>query len=283
MRIAISSESSLDLTKEQIEQYKISVIPFTVILGSESYQDGVDIDCNGVYKYVKETKQLPRTSAINQFQYEEYFRNLLKENDVVIHIGFSSGLSSSFHISELAAQEVKNVYTVDSQSLSSGTGLLLIYARELADEGKQPEEIIQLVKNRVKAVQASFVIQNVEYLYKGGRCSKIAFLGANLFHICPQIIVKDGKMEPGKKYRGKQFNVINQYVDDTLEQFNHPDLKHVFITDSGLSNDEELIHKTVKEKLEKRGFQNIHFSKAGCTIASHCGPDCFGILYINDK
>jgi len=281
MRIAISSESTIDLTKEQLNEFNIHVVPFSVILGSESFLDGVDINCNGVYKYVKEHKQLPKTSAVNQFQYEEHFSNLKKEYEAIIHISFSGELSSAYRNAVLAAEEVKDVYVIDSRSLSSGIGLLAIYASELVNEGKELNEIIESIKARVNAVQASFVIQNVEYLYKGGRCSKIAFLGANIFHICPQIIVKDGKMDAGKKYRGNFYNVVSQYIDDTLAQFNHPDLNHVFITDSEL--DDQRICQMAKEKLMQRGFKNIHFSKAGCTIASHCGPNCFGILYINDK
>jgi len=281
MKIGLSSESTIDLTKEQLKEFNIHTVPFSVILGSESYLDGVDVDCNGVYKYVKENKQLPKTSAVNQFQYEEHFTNLKKEYEAIIHISFSSELSSAYRNAVLAAEEVKDVYVIDSRSLSSGIGLLAIYASKLINEGKELNEIIELVKSRVNNVQASFVLQNVDYLYKGGRCSKIAFLGANLFHICPQIIVKDGKMDAGKKYRGNFMNVVSQYVDDTLVQFDHPDLEHVFITDSSL--DDENIREKVKEKLINKGFKNIHFSKAGCTIASHCGPNCIGILYINDK
>lgn len=282
MKIAISSESTIDLTNELLNEYDIHTVPFSVILGAESYLDGVDINPDGVYKYVKENNQLPKTSAVNQYQYEEHFSNLKKEHEAVIHIAFSSELSSACRNAILAAEEVKDVYVIDSRSLSTGIALLAIYASELVREGKELNEIVELVKARVNAVQASFVLQHVDYLYKGGRCSKIAFLGANIFHICPQIIVKDGKMDAGKKYRGNFFNVVSQYVDDTLTQFDHPDLKHIFITDSGL-DDSDNIRNMVKEKLIKKGFQNIHITMAGCTIASHCGPDCIGILYINDK
>lgn len=282
MRIAISSESTIDLNLEQLKEYDIHSVPFSVILGSESYLDGIDIDCNGVYKYVKENNQLPKTSAVNQYQYEEHFSNLKKEYEAIIHISFSSELSSAYRNAVLAAEEVKDVYVIDSRSLSSGIALLAIYVSKLVKEGKDLSEIIEAVSARVNDVQASFVLQNIEYLYKGGRCSKMAVLGANLFHICPQIIVKDGKMDAGKKYRGKFINVVGQYVDDTLAQFDHPDLEEVFITDSGLDDSENILNM-VKDKLTKRGFKNIHFGKAGCTIASHCGPNCIGILYINDR
>lgn len=282
MKIGLSSESTIDLSKEILDEYNIHTVPFSVILGSESYLDGVDVNPENIYKYVKENNQLPKTSAVNQYQYEEHFSNLKKEYEAIIHISFSGELSSAYRNAMLAAEEVKDVYVIDSRSLSTGIGLLAIYASELIKEGREINEIIELVKSRINGVQASFVIQNVDYLYKGGRCSKIAFLGANIFHICPQIIVKDGKMDAGKKYRGNFLNVVSQYVDDTLTQFDHPDLKHIFITDSGLDNSENIINM-VKEKLINKGFKNIHLTKAGCTIASHCGPNCIGILYINDK
>lgn len=284
MKIAISAESTCDLTKELLQEYNIETVPFSVILGSESYLDGVDVDAKKVFDYVEETKQLPKTSAVNQFQYEDYFSKLKKEKgyDAIIHITLSSGITSAIRNAELAAQEVGNVYVIDSKSLSTGIALLAIYAAELVREGKDVKEIVELVSSRINAVQASFVIQHVDYLYKGGRCSKIAFLGANIFHICPQIIVQDGKMDAGKKYRGNFFKVVSQYVDDTLTQFDHPDLKHVFITNT-IMDDKENIHNMIKEKLIKKGFKNIHETEAGCTISSHCGPNCIGILYINDK
>lgn len=281
MRIAISTESTCDLNTAQLIEYGIHSVPFSVILGAESFLDGVDVTCIDVFDYVTTNKQLPKTSAVNQFQYEEHFTKLLKEYDAVIHIAFSSELSSACRNAMLAAQEVGNVHVIDSLQLSSGVALLALYAKELVNQGKDLKEIIELVKNRINSVQTSFVIQNVDYLYKGGRCSKLACLGANLFHICPQIIMSNGKMDQGKKYRGKFFNVVSQYVDDTLIQFNHPDLSTVFLTSTTL--DDSTIIDMVKEKLIKRGFKKIITAQAGCTISSHCGPNCLGILYINDK
>lgn len=282
MKIIVSTESTADLTKEQREQYNIRSICFLINLGPDVKTDG-DIPNLEIFDYVTRTKQLPKTSAVNTFQYEEYFRSLLNECDEVVHIGFSSALSSAFQNATIAANSFNGkVHLIDSLSLSSGIGLLAIYAAELVAQGLSTNEIVEKVNARVKAVQASFVLPNVEYLYKGGRCSKVAFLGANIFHICPQILVTDGKMDAGKKYRGKFYNVVAQYVDDVLKQFNHPDLSKVFITYSSL-DDEDNIVNMVRDKLIARGFKNVLISTAGSTIACHCGPNTIGILYINDE
>lgn len=281
MKIAVSSESTIDLTKELLKEFNIQTVPFSVILGADAKLDG-EFPVQEIYDYVAKTKQLPKTSAVNQFQYEEHFNNLLKEYDEVIHIAFSSELSSAYRNAMLAAEECNGkVHIIDSRSLSTGIALLAMYAADLVKEGLEINEIVNKVSERVKSVQASFVLSNVDYLYKGGRCSKIAFLGANIFHICPQIVVADGKMDAGKKYRGKFDFVAKQYVDETLQQFDHPDLTRVFLTYSS-KQDESLIG-AIKDKLIAKGFKTIYETTAGGTIASHCGPNCLGVLYINDR
>lgn len=280
MKIAISAESTVDLTKQLLEQFDIHTVPFSVILGEDAKLDG-EVSNQVLFDYVKNTKKLPKTSAVNQFQYEEHFKALLNNYDVVIHFTLSSEMSSAYRNAVLASNEFNGkVFVVDSRTLSTGIALLAIHARKLANEGIDPSEIVNQVKALIPNVQASFVIQSLDYLYKGGRCSKLAMFGANLFHICPQIVVKDGKMDAGKKFRGKYFDVVSQYVDETLEEFNNPDLETVFITYPSL-DDEANIVNMVKEKLIKRGFKNIYPTYAGGTIASHCGPNTIGILYIN--
>lgn len=281
MKIAISSESTIDLPKELLEKFDIHTIPFSVILGSDAKLDG-QFSNQELFNYVKETKQLPKTSAINQFQYEEHFKNLLSNYDVVIHITLSSEITSACRNAIMATEQFKDkVFVIDSKSLSTGIALLALETRKLIDQGLAITDIVNQIKDKVSHVQASFVIQSVDYLYKGGRCSKLAMFGANLFHICPQIVVSDGKMGPGKKFRGKYFDVVSQYVDGTLEEFNNPDLENVFITFPSLDNETEIVNM-VKEKLTKRGFKNIYVTYAGGTIASHCGPNTIGVLYLNN-
>ncbi|MCQ2795459.1 MAG: DegV family protein [Bacilli bacterium] len=281
MKIVISAESTIDLTKELLDKFDIHIVPFSVILGDEAKLDG-ELSNQQLFNYVKEHNQLPKTSAVNQFQYEEHFKTLLNSYDAVIHITLSSEISSAYRNAVMVSEQFKDkVFVIDSRSLSTGIALLALHARKLADQGLAPDDIVNQVKERIPHVQASFVIQSVDYLYKGGRCSKLAMFGANLFHICPQIVVSDGKMDAGKKFRGKYFDVVSQYVDETLEEFNNPDLENVFITFPSL-DDEANIVNMVKDKLVKRGFKNIYVTYAGGTIASHCGPNTIGILYFNN-
>lgn len=278
MRIAISAESTVDLTKELLEKYDIKTIPFTVTLGDETCLDG-EITSDEIIRFANEKKILPKTSAINQFQYDEYFSELLKEYDAVVHFSLSSALSSACNNAKCSAKNFKNVYVVDTESLSTGIGLLAVYARKLANESVAPEEIYNKCLARTKSVQASFVLKRLDFLYKGGRCSALAYFGANLLKIHPQIIVSNGKMISAKKYRGKFEYVVKQYCKDVLEQFDTPDLSQAFVTYTTAS---DAVINTAIEALKDRGFKNIDITRAGGTITSHCGEDCLGILYIND-
>ena len=279
MKIAISAESTLDLSKELIKQYDVHVIPFTVLLGENAYLDG-EISSQDIFDYVDKNKILPRTSAINEFQYREYFKSLLDEGyEAVIHICLSSKISTSCSQAILAASKMDNVYVIDSKSLSTGIALEVIYASKLASKGLKPQEIVEKVNARIPYVQASFVIHTLEYLHKGGRCSGLARIGAALFRIKPQIIVSDGKMAPAKKYIGRKSQVVAAYCRDTLEQFANPDLSIAFVTHTLATP--EMVSVAI-EALRKRGFKTIYETKAGATITSHCGPMTIGILFIND-
>lgn len=278
MKIAISTESTLDIPKEMQKEFDISVIPFTVILGDKSGYDG-DITPEEIFEYVDKTGVLPKTAAVNEFQYDKYFTSLLRNHDAVIHLSLSSGISSACENAKKVASIIKNVYVIDSKSLSTGIALQAIYARKLANQGLSPEEIVEKVEKRTPYVQASFVINSLNYLYKGGRCSGLAKFAAALFRIKPQIIVKDGKMMPQKKYHGKCEKCVEQYCKDTLEEFNNPDLSIAFVTHSHAT---EEMRKIAYEALKKRGFKKIYDTVAQATITSHCGPKTLGILYIND-
>ena len=175
MKIALSSESTCDLPKNLLKEYDISILPFSVILGDEIVEDDETVPAR-IYEFVEKTKKLPKTSAINEETYKEYFQNLLKTHDAVIHIGLSSGLSCSNANANKAAEALNNVYIIDSKSLSTGLALLCLYARELIDAGEKPEVIAEKLNARVPNIQASFVVERLDYLYKGGRCNKLALL-----------------------------------------------------------------------------------------------------------
>lgn len=279
MKIAISTESVVDLTPELKEKYDISVIPYTVILGDKEYTDGVDITPQQIFEFVDKNKVLPKTTAVNEFAYKEYFEKLLKDYDAVVHICLSSKITSACGNAISASKQFENVFVVDSLSLSTGIALLAIYARELANKGLEAEDVYKKVSERVPNVQASFVIKKLDYLHKGGRCSSIALLGANLMQIRPQILLKQGAMGVHKKYLGNMNKVISKYCKDTLDEFNNPDLSIGFVTYTTATP--EMID-AAKTALKERGFKNIYETTAGATITSHCGENTLGILYIND-
>ena len=281
MKIAISAESTVDLPKELLEKYDIKTLPFTLTLGDKTGFDG-EIQPEELFEYTDRTGQLPKTSAINVYQYEEHFKKILSEGyDAIVHFALSSGISSACSNAIHASKSFDNVFIVDTKSLSTGIALLAINARKNVDKGMDVKAVYEEALKRVPAVQASFSLESVNYLYKGGRCSMLSFLGANLLKIKPEIYVHTdtGTMSAGKKFRGPMKKVVLDYVDDTLQRFNTPDKSIAFITYSSAPDE---VVAAVREKLEKAGFKEILATKAGATISCHCGPHCLGILYIND-
>ena len=277
-KIAISAETTIDLSKELLKEFDIHTIPFTVHLGDQMGHDG-EITPDDIFAYVDKTGVLPKTSAVNEFEYRDYFKGLLKEYDTVIHFCLGSKISSSYFNAVAAANKLKNVFVIDSKSLSTGIALEAIYAAKLVRLNVKPEEIVEMVEKRIPHVQASFVVNTLSYLHKGGRCSGLAKFGAMLLRLKPQIIVKDGSMVPGKKYRGKSNICVANYVKDTLEEFNNADKSVVFVTHSHATPD---MVDICKQALQQKGFTNIYETVAGATITSHCGPKTIGILFIND-
>ena len=280
MNYKITCESSADLNQDMYKKLKVGVIPFKITLGDKDYSDGIDVTNTQLFEFVENTKQLPKTSAINEFDYEEFFKEQLKDCDGLIHFCISSQISSTYNNALNASKKFKNVHIIDSMSLSSGIGLQVMYATKLRDKGVDIEEAVALINSRREHVQISFVVDKLNYLYKGGRCSALSLLGANLLAIKPSILVKNGKMIVGKKYMGKMHKILGQYILDTLEQFSNPDKSICFITYSS-ATDEML--KVSKETLEKTGmFKKIIETTAGSTVATHCGPNTLGIIYYND-
>ncbi len=283
MKVIISSDSSCDLAKDQIEEYGIRTLPLYINLNGDEYRDGVNITPEKIFAFVKGNKKLPKTSAISESDYTEYFGNILKEDDenTIVHIGLSSGLSTSYTNAVHAAENYAGrVFVVDGKNLSSGTGLLVMYAARLAKQGFSAKDIAKKVEKRVQYVQASFIIQEVEYLYRGGRCSALAMLGANILKIKPRIQVVDGVMKLGGKPRGKIVPVLKQYVDDVLKEYNNPDPELCFITHSSI---EPEIAEEIKKYVEAKNiFKEVKVTVASSTITSHCGKGTLGVLYIND-
>ena len=278
MKIALSAESTIDLPHHLLQKYDIHTTPFTILLGDETKLDG-EVPVSEIIDFVNKTGKLPKTSAVNQFQYKEHWDKLLEDYDAVIHICLSSEISVACHNAKTCAQDYDNVYVIDSRSLSTGIALLAIYASKLIKQGLEPKEIVEKVTARIPSLQVSFILERLDDLHKGGRCSALSLFGANLLKLRIQILVKDGKMGPANKYRGNMNRCILNYVNDTLATFNTPDLSEVFITSTTAS--EEQI-ESVKAILQEHGFKNVMVTNAGGTITSHCGENCLGILYLND-
>lgn len=277
-KIAISLDSACDLSKELIEKYDFKIIPFGVNLGDKFFYDG-EIASEEIFEYADNNKTLPKTNAVNEEAFKEHFAKILNDYDAIIHFDISSDMSSAYQNAVNASKNFKNVYVVDSRTLSTAISLEAIYAKKLTETMDDPAKIVELVKKRIPAVQASFIIERLDYLYKGGRCSGLALLGANLLKIRPEIEVLNGNMKNTEKFRGKMADCVTKYCRATLEKYNHPDKSVIFITHSVA--DKELVD-AAKAVVSEYGFENVYETTAGCTVSSHCGKNTLGILYIND-
>lgn len=278
MKIKLVTDSASDITKEDAKKLDCAIVPLSVILGDKSYTDGVDVTAEDIYKYVDKNNVLPKTAANNEYTYEEVFKKYSSSYDAVVHVALSSGISASCNNAEAAAKKFNNVFVVDSLSLSSGLALLLYKARELADEGKTGKQIAETLNKLTHKVQASFVVETLDYLKMGGRCSMLQALGANVFKIRPSLVLINGKIIAGKKHRGKQIEVIKSYVADILATHPNADLSRCFVTHSKINPE---YAEVVKQAAKEFGFNEVLEREAQCTIVSHCGPGTIGLLYID--
>ena len=276
--IIITSDSTTDLSKELCERYKITVMPLCITLGDKLYTDGVDITPDDIYAHHDRTGELPKTTATNVGDCLDFFSQFTSQGKTVIHFTISSEMSSTYNNACMAAEELGNVYIIDTKNLSTGGGLLVITAAELLNQGLPVEEIVEKTRETVDRVDASFVIDNLEYLYKGGRCSAVAMLGANLLKLKPCIQVKNGKMDVAKKYRGRYADVLKQYVVDKIGDYSDIDLDRVFVTHAGC--DPQLVDDIVELVKKTAPFKEVFLTRAGCTVSSHCGANTLGVLFI---
>lgn len=277
MRIAITADDTCDLPQELIQQNNIILSYIPNILGEEEYRGGLTSDM--IYDYVEKTGELPQTAAASSYNYKEIFEKALETHDAVIHFSLSSGISTSFNNAKKAASELNNVYVIDTQSLSSGSGLLVLSACDKVKAGLPIEQIVEEVNQEAKRVQASFLISKLNYLKKGGRCSSVAAFGANLLGLKILIQVQDGKMNATKKYMGKIEGALSKYLKDiTLEC--PPDMGRVFITSSSKMPG---VREGFVEEVKALGFKEVYVSDAGSTICSHCGPGTIGVLYMKKQ
>jgi len=278
LKVKITSDSVCDLSPELKEKYGIEIMPLTVMLDGRDRLDGIDIVPDDIYAHVAAGGALGSTAAVSVANYIDFFKKQLESCEELVHFHISSSMSSCYQNALIATDEVENVYPVDSENLSTGIGLLILDAIEMAEQGKSGQEILDGVNALRGKVEASFVVDSVDYLHKGGRCSAVAALGANLLGLKPCIEVKDGAMGVSKKYRGKIAKCLIQYVRERLEGREDINTKRIFITHSGGFTAEEI--QAVEDEVKKyQNFGEILHTRAGCTVSNHCGPKTLGILF----
>ncbi|MBQ6655451.1 MAG: DegV family protein [Erysipelotrichaceae bacterium] len=277
-KIIIASDSTTDLSEELIRKYDIRILPMIITLGDHDYFDFGDLTPDQIYQHYEETGELPKTSAINLVRFEKFFAELRKEAESVIFFTLSSEMSSSFNNARTVALDDENVYVVDGQNLSTGGGLLVLKAAEMAEAGLSATEIVEKCQELVPCVDASFVIDDLEYLKAGGRVSALSANAASMLNIKPCIMVRNGKMIVGRKYHGKLKVVVKKYVNEIIEEAGDIDREFGFITHSGC--DKQLVDEVYRQVSEMNIFDKIFITRAGCTVSSHCGPDTIGVLFI---
>lgn len=280
--IVITADSTCDLPDSIVKDRGIIIIPLSILLGEDEYLDGVNVKPRDIYEFVDEHNVLPKTSAVTPARYTEVFSDLVSQGKQVVHIGFSSGLSSTYQNAVVAASELEDVYCVDSKNLCTAMGLLVLKACDMRDKGMSAKRIADKVSKLVPKVSSTFILENLEYLHKGGRCSSVAKFGANVLGIKPSIAVdvNTGKLDVAKKYRGKMDVVYKQYANDCLKDLNRIDRQRVVIANSGGVPAESLAFaKGLVEGIDR--FDQIIYADAGCTISSHCGPKTLAIFYIS--
>lgn len=277
MNIKILSDSTCDLTPEILEKFAISIIPLNVIKDGKEYKDGITITPADIFDHVAAGGALCSTAAVSVGEYIDHFTKFSSAYDAVFHVSIGSGFSASYQNACLAAQEFDNVYCVDSMNLSTGQGLVVLKLRQLADTCDSIDEIRERIRDYTTKVEASFVLDQLQYMAKGGRCSSATALGANLLNLKPCIEVRDGKMSVVKKYRGNFAKCLASYVKDRLSQRDDIDKEVLFVTKTPVNAES---YKATMDAVAQFGdFTTLYETDAGCTVSCHCGPSTLGILF----
>lgn len=278
MNIKVLSDSTCDLPQEVLEKYNITMIPLSVIKDGKQFTDGVDITPADIFNHVASGGDLCSTAALNIGEYTDVFAKYAKEYDGVIHVNISAEFSSCYQNACLAAEEFDNVRVIDSRNLSTGQGLVVLKACELAKEYEDLDALADALRAFTDKVEASFLLDRLEYMVKGGRCSATAALGANLLNLKPCIEVKNGKMSVVKKYRGNYAKCLATYVKDRLANRGDVDKGTLFVTRTPVTDE---CFNAVKEAVDAyNDFETTYWNEAGCTVSCHCGPGTLGVLFV---
>lgn len=281
MSVKILSDSTCDLSAELVAKYGIQIIPLHIVLGDKEYADGASITPDEIYAWSDANKATPKTSALGLEEAVNVFKPILDAGDEIVVFAISSSMSTTGNVMRLAAGDLDasdKVFVIDSQNLSTGVGLQVLEAAEMAQAGKTGAEIAEALKSITPRVRASFVVDTLTYLHRGGRCSGVAALAGAALKMHPKIAVVDGKMGAGKKYRGVMKKVILDYAKDLEPELLTADTKRIFITHSGCDDAVIAEVKAYVEGLNR--FDEILVSRAGCVVSSHCGPGTLGLLFI---
>lgn len=276
-KIRITCDSICDLSPALIEKYDIRVNPLFIVMHDRPLADSTEVTPDDLFDYTEATGRLPTTTAPNVQNYIDFFSPLLAEDCAIIHFTISASMSTSFNNARLAASELSNVYIIDSKNLSTGSGLLVLRAAEMAGSGMEAGEIAAKITALTDYVDASFVVDTLEYLHKGGRCSAVAKFGANLLKLKPCIEVRNGAMGVARKYRGRLSDVLVEYAGDQLKNPEDIDTGRIFITHTGC--DAETVARVADKVQSLIHFDEVIETRAGCTISSHCGPGTLGVLF----
>ena len=278
MNIKILSDSTCDLSDELLQKYNISIISLSVIKNDISYLDGINITPADIFAHVANGGDLCTTAAINVSEYQKWFSKYAKEYDAVIHINIGSGFSCCHQNALLAAEDYPTVLAIDSQNLSTGQGLVVLEACRLATQLDDLSLIKSKLEAYVEKVEASFLLDRLDYMVKGGRCSAAAALGANLLNLKPCIEVKNGKMSVVKKYRGNYAKCLSSYVKDRLFCRDDIDRETLFVTHTPITAPcKQAVQEGISNWAE---FKDIYWTQAGCTVSCHCGPGTLGVLFV---
>ncbi|MPM48135.1 DegV domain-containing protein [bioreactor metagenome] len=280
MNIKITSDSTCDLTRDYLDAHGVDILPLYINLGGKSYRDSVDIVPEDIYRHVSAGGDISKTAAVNVEDYEACFSRYSTQYDAVVHINLGAEFSSCHQNARIAAEAYPNVYPVDSCNLSSGHGQVVMEAVALAEAGLEPAEIAARLQSFVSRVDASFLLNQLEYLHLGGRCSTVAALGANLLKLKPCIEVQDGKMRVGKKYRGAYEKALLEYTRDRLSGPQARNARRILVVSTACPP--ELVDMVCAEVERLTGQAPTARPLAGCTIASHCGPSTIGIMFVQD-
>ena len=280
MKIHFSADSTCDVSPEFLARYPVEILPLSVELEGKFYRDGVDLTPDTIISRVNAGAALPKTSAINVEEYREAFTRALETSDAVIHFNISSDFSSC-HQNACIAAEGLNVWCIDSRNLSTGITMLLAEGFDRAESGMEPEQIAKELRQRADKVDVSFIVDRLDYLYKGGRCSALAMLGANMLHIRPCIEVKDGKMGVCRKYRGSYERCLRQYIADRMRSKDDVKPQRIFLTHTGVAA--QAVEAVREMVLQEVPFAEVYEVRAGCSITSHCGENTFGIIMYHES